>query len=177
MAHASPDRPDRPAFFVYRSAETGEFVTREYAEANPATTVRERVPDDSAVPGEAFTIDQPGDPAGDTWAALQIVFDERRRQVTAGGWTAEHDDRHNGGELALAAVAYLLADDPDEAEVFWPWDPDWFKPAGRDLGADPSPADRVRELTKAGALLLAEIERIQREIERLQRDEVAKTDG
>lgn len=40
--------------FVYRSAETGEYVTREFAEAHPSTTVRERVPDNSAVPGEAF---------------------------------------------------------------------------------------------------------------------------
>lgn len=29
--------------FRYRSASTGEYVTKEYAEANPATTVREKV--------------------------------------------------------------------------------------------------------------------------------------
>jgi hypothetical protein len=29
--------------FVHRSAETGEFVSEDYAKANPATTVRETV--------------------------------------------------------------------------------------------------------------------------------------
>ena len=29
-------------FFRFRSAKTGEYVTKEYAEANPDTTVRER---------------------------------------------------------------------------------------------------------------------------------------
>lgn len=31
-------------FFRFRSASTGEYVTKEYAEANPDTTVRERSP-------------------------------------------------------------------------------------------------------------------------------------
>ena len=29
--------------YVYRDAKTGKFVTREYAEAHPDTTVREEV--------------------------------------------------------------------------------------------------------------------------------------
>ena len=35
----------------------------------------------------------------------------------------------------------------------WPWDESWFKP---------TPDDRIRELVKAGALILAEIDRLQR---------------
>ena len=30
--------------YVYRSAVTGHLVTQDYAEANPETTVRERIP-------------------------------------------------------------------------------------------------------------------------------------
>lgn len=35
---------------VYRDAETGEYVTKEYAEANPHTTVSETVPDKETAP-------------------------------------------------------------------------------------------------------------------------------
>lgn len=35
----------------------------------------------------------------------------------------------------------------------WPWDKSWWKP---------TPDDRIRELIKAGALIAAEIDRLQR---------------
>lgn len=90
--------------------------------------------------------------------AVRDVLAERQRQVEAEGWTAEHDDQHTGGELAQAAAAYAFyftdADNTQPAaEVLWPlsWASAWWKPW-----------DRRRNLVKAGALILAEIERLDR---------------
>lgn len=85
--------------------------------------------------------------------AAADVLAERQRQITAEGWTPEHDDEHmevDAGrgltELARAAKAYI------EADVYnWPWTPISFKPT--------SPRSN---LVKAGALILAEIERLDR---------------
>ena len=78
---------------------------------------------------------------------------ERKRQIEAEEWTPEHDDKHTGGELARAAACYathstLLG---SEVDTIWPWDFAWWKPT-----------DYRRDLVKATALLLAEIERIDR---------------
>ncbi len=43
-----------------------------------------------------------------TQAAADVLA-ERHRQVEAKGWTPEHDDEHDGGQLAAAASAYALA--------------------------------------------------------------------
>lgn len=82
-------------------------------------------------------------------AAIELVAAERRRQVEAEGYSTEHDDEHATGELASAAACYALGFDAE----FWPWEADAWKP---------SPDNRVRELVKAGALIVAEIERLQR---------------
>ncbi len=88
-------------------------------------------------------------PVGDGVAAIAA---ERRRQVEAEGWTPEHDDQHTRGELARAAACYALAYDlGSERELLWPWAEDWWKPA-----------DRIRDLEKAGALIAAEIDRLKR---------------
>lgn len=90
----------------------------------------------------------------DTQAARDVLA-ERRRQIEAEGWTPEHDDQHGTGELARAAACYAIPMTTTEAlEVFrltWPWDLRWWKHA-----------DRRRNLVKAGALILAEIERLDR---------------
>lgn len=86
--------------------------------------------------------------------AARDVLAERRRQVTAEGWTREHDDEHSDGSLAAAAACYAITaggDPRDEAPGFWPWDESWWKPG-----------TERRNLVKAGALILAEIERIDR---------------
>lgn len=80
---------------------------------------------------------------------LAVIAAERKRQVEAEGWTPEHDDEHATGELANAAVCYALG----RRTVWWPWSLDWWKP---------SPDNRIRELAKAGALIAAEIDRLQR---------------
>lgn len=91
-------------------------------------------------------------------AARDIVA-ERVRQVVKEGWLPEHDDQHAGGELAKAAGCYAwIAGQSDELRLIfdappptWPWDREWWKPT-----------DRRRDLVKAGALILAEIERLDR---------------
>lgn len=93
-------------------------------------------------------------------AAARDVLAERQRQIDVKGWTAEHDDEHDDGSLAFAATSYaefaaeaIAQNDPDPNDVpgSWPWVADWWKPT--------TPR---RDLVKAGALILAEIERLDR---------------
>ena len=93
------------------------------------------------------------------------VLAERQRQVEGEGWTPEHDDQHSAGELAEAASSYshlaayqcvFLFDCSNfPAPCIWPWEKDVWKP-----GETPR-----RSLVKAGALILAEIERLDRAAE------------
>ncbi|MXN28738.1 hypothetical protein [Delftia sp. CH05] len=102
--------------------------------------------------------------------AARDVLAERRRQVEAEGWTSEHDDQHDEGEMCFAAAGYaavasdnlqaisrgidrdLTLDDNVYPPTNYPWPRSWeFKPC--------TPR---RALVKAGALILAEIERIDR---------------
>ena len=87
-----------------------------------------------------------------TTAATDVLA-ERQRQITAEGWTPEHDDEYQHCEMAVAAACYIMADDDPRADVpeLWPWPPEWWKPT-----------DVRRDLVKAGALILAEIERLDR---------------
>ncbi len=85
--------------------------------------------------------------------AATDVLAERRRQVTAEGWTSEHDDQYEDGELIDAAACYAqdsgLWDCVGEPPSDWPWNDEWWKPS----------KNMRRNLVKAGALILAEIER------------------
>lgn len=81
-----------------------------------------------------------------------LIASERLRQVMEEGWNWTHDDEHENGELALAAVVYATPRDERRAVMsLWPWDEEWYKPG-----------ERIRELVKAGALIAAEIDRLQR---------------
>lgn len=83
----------------------------------------------------------------------QLIAAERRRQVRSEHWLAYHDDRHKNQELAKAASRYIRANtSPDVSLGEWPWEESWFKPS----------PDAIRNLVKAGALLAAEIDRLQR---------------
>lgn len=92
------------------------------------------------------------------WLDVQA---ERRRQVEAEGWTPQHDDEHADGQMAQAAGCYALhaggidTDWPggirNGSALFWPWDKDWWKPS-----------TARRDMVKACALGLAEIERLDR---------------
>lgn len=88
-----------------------------------------------------------------------LIAAERQRQVAQEGWTPEHDDSHIRGQIAQAAECYVhqarvrAAYLPGKYPPFWwPWDSRWWKPSG----------DPVRDLVKAGALIAAEIDRLQR---------------
>lgn len=89
-----------------------------------------------------------------------LIAAERRRQVEKEGWTAEHDDRHRRGEMAVQAARLAvhrtdawvehLEDGHRHGERF----PFW-------RGPEEYP-DTVRRLVVAGALIAAEIDRLQR---------------
>lgn len=80
-----------------------------------------------------------------------MIAAERQRQVEVEGWTAELDAKHGDGALACAAGCYLRADNELTWQpAIWPWNPKWWKPK-----------DRIRNLVIAGALIAAEIDRLQ----------------
>lgn len=106
-------------------------------------------------------------------SGIELIADERKRQVECEGWTAEHDDGHDGRELAWAAACYA-APEPvfqmyEHANGFtfqdpWPWDEEWDKRLhdGNCLVIEHDPKKRIRLLTMAGALIAAEIDRLNR---------------
>jgi len=88
--------------------------------------------------------------------AIADIAAERRRQIETEGWTPEHGDTHDKGELADAAACYASPQSVGFAgAVFgrlpWPFERQWFKPR-----------DARKNLIRAGALIVAEIERLDR---------------
>jgi hypothetical protein len=94
-------------------------------------------------------------------AVIVEIAAERERQITQEGWSLEHDDQHRDGSMAFAAASYI---DPELYTPGWPygesprpvkwprsWGLEWWKPK-----------DRRRDLIRAAALLVAEIERLDR---------------
>ncbi len=86
-------------------------------------------------------------------SVLDEIAAERRRQTKAEGWTAEHDDQHLLGEMARAAVCYAdpIYEGRNSVPGKWPWDATWWKPK-----------NRRRDLIRAAALIVAEVERLDR---------------
>lgn len=95
---------------------------------------------------------------------IESIAAERERQVEAEGWTPEHDDAHSDGEMAAAAACYAMQvaldcisrDDLHKTVSsticeLWPWSSHWWKPK-----------NRRADLVRAGALIAAEIDRIDR---------------
>lgn len=103
--------------------------------------------------------------------AIRDVISERVRQVETEGFDSEHDDSHDKSELVEAALNYAAAaavttqlggksyDGPppmtDWLGVGWPWSLAWWKPG-----------TVRRMLVKAAALLIGEIDRIDRRAKR-----------
>lgn len=90
--------------------------------------------------------------------AADDVIAERDRQISVWSFSFAHDNRHKAGELAAAAVCYTIAAFMDSESSlkriysrYWPWDCEWWKPT-----------TRRRNLVKAAALIIAEIERLDR---------------
>jgi hypothetical protein len=92
---------------------------------------------------------------------IQYVADERQRQMEVEGYLPSHDQLHHASELALAAACYVLPQSyrklrlaDDNAEIgwaLWPFERTHWRP---------STDDRVKELIKGGALVVAEIDRL-----------------
>ena len=101
-----------------------------------------------------------------TTTPYNLIAVERMRQITVKGWTPEHDDEHVNDELAALAAFYAIppaARDWDAsstgygdtlAQAIIPHD--WVAPPD---------GDRIVELVKAGALIIAEVERLLRAAE------------
>jgi hypothetical protein len=107
-----------------------------------------------------------------SFVAVTDVANERERQKTVEGCTLEGDDRYKNGEMAYAAAWYAInaqSHDYDDMRGIgngtsldhafedefswckWPWSRGWWKPT-----------NRRRDLVKAAALIVAEIERLDR---------------
>ena len=117
----------------------------------------------------------------DEKTGVELILQERERQISEEKWSDEHDDQHDEEELALAACCYAAPEDIyifgsrqvqvnssrglEDAGYFydyktvedyhdpWPWDEDWDKREKH---------DRIKRLTIAGALIAAEIDRLRR---------------
>ena len=89
---------------------------------------------------------------------IEFIAEERKRQIEVEGYTYENDDKQNLGQLATAALCYAIPPylrkrNQITFAIFWNWDIKFWKP---------TPDDRIKELAKAGALIAAEIDRLQR---------------
>jgi len=119
---------------------------------------------------------------------IELIAEERERQLRKEGWSSEHDDEHSDGSLALAALCYarppetlrmitklenedisngrgdypVWGEVPYQVPTDWPesWNAIWWNP-----GVEGEP-NRIRDLVKAGALIAAEIDRLNRVAEK-----------
>jgi hypothetical protein len=85
----------------------------------------------------------------DTDRVISELKAERFRQISIKGWTLEDDDAHAHRQLAQAAACYAAHE--TGITVRWPWSWMGFKPKSH-----------RENLVRAGALIIAEIERIDR---------------
>lgn len=96
---------------------------------------------------------------------VELIAEERQRQIEKEGWTPEHDAEHTDESLSKAAACYAMpSNERTKYQSFhsqygnfprwWPfsWDLKFWKP---------TPDNRIKELVKAGALIAAEIDRLQ----------------
>jgi hypothetical protein len=89
--------------------------------------------------------------------ALAMIVNERLRQIAYEGYTSAHDDEHTEGQLALLASAYALSSrghSHRESGIY-----QVVRQGVKALEWDFKPTDPISDLTRAGALILAELER------------------
>ncbi len=94
-------------------------------------------------------------------SGVSLIAAERQRQIDVEGYDADHDSDEQYDRLARAAACYATPAShrvldghlPSDVPELWPWEERFWKP---------TPNDRVRELVKAGALIAAEIDRLNR---------------
>ncbi len=87
--------------------------------------------------------------------ALEMIAEKHRTNREHKSYTPEHDDEHVAGELIDAAISFLMHDltGIKNAKDWWPFEEEEWKPSD----------DPIRNLVAAGALIVAEIERLQRD--------------
>jgi len=87
---------------------------------------------------------------------IELIAAERQEQFDREGYTPEHDDTHANCELLAAAVCYAhnAGQFKQGAPAMWPWSSSSWKPTA---------GDKIKDLAKAGALIAAEIDRLQRQ--------------
>lgn len=82
---------------------------------------------------------------------IELIADERRRQIEEEGFDAKHDASHDYRVLIEAALAYAFGTiDEEYAKELFPdqWDEKWWKPTSTE-----------RDIIKSGALLAAAYDR------------------
>ena len=94
---------------------------------------------------------------------VELIAIERKRQIEELGFDYTNDAFYDDEQLAKAGAWYSLpsfdrikfelmqARNSDKRSVIniWPWDKSYYKP---------NPEDRIEELSKAGALIAAQID-------------------
>lgn len=80
--------------------------------------------------------------------ALDLIAKERARQIAVKGYTTQHDDEHDFGEIAQAAVEFAAPYSNHLTPDSWAYKRDDHT--------------RLEQLAKAGALIVAEMERLVR---------------
>ena len=163
---AKPDAVAATAAVVLDTPPTAPAAPA--APATPASATDVAVLDPAAAPAlpvaeplPATVTDPEADQSVELWSvygrrcqAAVDVLKERCRQVEGEGFEAELDDVFTDYQLPRAAICYAIkaAGLPDHrATLYWPFAASVFKPT-----------DRRGSLVKAAALLLAEIERLDR---------------
>lgn len=105
---------------------------------------------------------------------IESIAAERARQIEELGYTPEHDAGHEGQDLAFAAAVYaapttiyLIREIDHDNEhhqggtLQWvePWPVGWHRHSSYRKVL--TPEERIHQLAKAGALIAAEIDRLQ----------------
>lgn len=96
---------------------------------------------------------------------IEDISTERTRQISDEGWGDRHDDHHKNNELVRAAICYAMLGMHTQVLIEmqyiakrWPFDESWLK-------IDTGTGGMRRSLVKAGALIAAEIDRLDRAAE------------
>lgn len=87
---------------------------------------------------------------------IELIEDEIYRQIDVHGYTDYHiqnsPEDYANGQLGDAAACYAMTIDPHTiSDDLFPWPDEYWKP---------SPDNRIRELVKAGAMIVREINRL-----------------
>lgn len=82
--------------------------------------------------------------------AIDLVKEEREKQINKYGYTAVHDRQHHNKAVLYGALAYLnsVIYSPNIGIEDWPFEEESFNPEGD-----------IKNLVKAAAMIIAEIDK------------------